>query len=167
MSRMTRAVSVSPTTPSPVTLPPTRPTPGLLPSWAPLHALLSRSGCQATTSRTPPPGMTPLHAQELARGPLAAVRLHRAGCTPTPASVRWRRPSLQRGRTPAASRRLLGQQQNGLLTHPLCGAVQRKIAAYLQQYADNQNISFLPSIVSTSTRMHGEFLGLLFQQAHR
>jgi hypothetical protein len=43
----------------------------------------------------------------------------------------------------------------------------RKIAAYQQQYADNQNISFLPAIVSTSTRMHGEFLRLLFLQAHR
>jgi hypothetical protein len=39
--------------------------------------------------------------------------------------------------------------------------------AYRQQYADNQNISFLPAIVSTSTRMHGEFLRLLFLQAHR
>ena len=45
--------------------------------------------------------------------------------------------------------------------------VLRKIAAYQQQYADNQNISFLPAIVSTSTRMHGEFLRLLFLQAHR
>jgi len=42
-----------------------------------------------------------------------------------------------------------------------------KIAAYQQQYADNQNTSFLPAIVSTSTRMHGEFLRLLFLQAHR
>ena len=42
----------------------------------------------------------------------------------------------------------------------------RKFAAYQQQYADNQNISFLPAIVSTSTRMHGEFLRL-FLQAHR
>ena len=41
----------------------------------------------------------------------------------------------------------------------------RKIAAYRQQYADNQNISFLPTIVSTLTRMHGEFLRLLFLQA--
>ena len=32
----------------------------------------------------------------------------------------------------------------------------RKIAAYQKQYADNQNISFLPAIVSTSIRMHGE-----------
>ena len=48
MSRMTRAVSVSPTTPSLVTPHHTRPTPGLLPSWAPLPAPLSRSGCQAT-----------------------------------------------------------------------------------------------------------------------
>ena len=44
---------------------------------------------------------------------------------------------------------------------------QRKIAAYQQQYADNQNISFLPAIVSTSTRMNGEFLRLLFLQAYR
>ena len=28
-------------------------------------------------------------------------------------------------------------------------------------------VSFLPAIVSTSTRMHGEFLRLLFLQAHR
>ena len=34
-------------------------------------------------------------------------------------------------------------------------------------HADNQNIYFLPAIVSTSTRMHGEFLRLLFLQAHR
>ena len=53
------------------------------------------------------------------------------------------------------------------LDGPLCGAAQRKIAAYRQQYADNQNISFLTAIVSTSTRMHGEFLRLLFLQAHR
>ena len=53
-------------------------------------------------------------------------------------------------------------QQNGSLSHPqdidapLRIAAQRKIAAYQQQYADNQNISFLPAILSTSTRMHGE-----------
>ncbi len=64
-------------------------------------------------------------------------------------------------------------QQNGCLSHPqdleaqLRIAAQRKIGAYQQQYADNQNISFLPVIVSTSTRMHGEFLRLLFLQAHR
>ena len=63
-------------------------------------------------------------------------------------------------------------QQNGLLTHPqdldgpLCVAAQRKINAYRQQYADNQNISFLPAIVSTSCRMHGEFLRLLFLLDH-
>ena len=49
---------------------------------------------------------------------------------------------------------------------PLRIAAQRKIAAYQQQYADNQNISFLPAIVSTSTRMHGKFLRLLFLQDH-
>ena len=52
-------------------------------------------------------------------------------------------------------------QQNDLLSHPqdldapLRLAAQRKINGYRQQYADNQNISFLPAIVSTSTRMHG------------
>ena len=40
----------------------------------------------------------------------------------------------------------------------------RKFAAYQQQYADKQNISFLPAIVSTSIRMDGEFLRLLFLQ---
>jgi hypothetical protein len=64
-------------------------------------------------------------------------------------------------------------QQNGLLLYPqdldapLRLAVQRKVNSYRQQNADNQNISFLPAIVSTRTRMHGEFLRLLFLQAHR
>ncbi len=63
--------------------------------------------------------------------------------------------------------------QNGLLSHlhdldaPLRLAAQRKINSYRQQYADNQNISFLPAIMSTSTRMHGEFLRLVFLRAHR
>ena len=63
--------------------------------------------------------------------------------------------------------------QNGLLSHPkdlavpLRLAAQRKINSYRQQYADNQNTSFLPAIMSTRTRMHGEFLPLLFLQAHR
>jgi hypothetical protein len=64
-------------------------------------------------------------------------------------------------------------QQNGSLSHPqdLDGpmrvAGQRKTNAYRQTYADNQHISFLPAIMSTSNRMHGEFLRLLFLQAHR
>jgi hypothetical protein len=64
-------------------------------------------------------------------------------------------------------------QQNGLLSHPqdlnapLRLAAHLKINNYRQQYADNQNISFLPAIVSTRTHMHGEFLRLLFLQAHR
>ncbi len=45
-------------------------------------------------------------------------------------------------------------------------AAQRKTNAYKQTYADNQNISFLPVIMSTSNRMYGEFLRLLFLQAH-
>jgi hypothetical protein len=64
-------------------------------------------------------------------------------------------------------------QQNGLLSHPqdfdapLRLAAQRKINSHRQQYADNQNISFLPAIMTTSSCMHGEFLRLLFLQAHR
>jgi len=64
-------------------------------------------------------------------------------------------------------------QQNGSPSHPqdLDGpmrvAAQRKTNACKQTYADNQNIYFLPAIISTSNRMHGEFLGLLFLQAHR
>ena len=64
-------------------------------------------------------------------------------------------------------------QQNGSLTHPqdldapLRIGAQRKLNSYRQQYVDNQNICFLPAILSTFTRMHGEFLRLLFLQAHR
>jgi hypothetical protein len=47
-------------------------------------------------------------------------------------------------------------QQNGSLSHPqdldspMCVAAQRKTNAYKPTYADNQNISFLPAIMSTS-----------------
>jgi hypothetical protein len=64
-------------------------------------------------------------------------------------------------------------QQNGSLSHPqdldcpMRVAAQRKTNAYKQTYDDNQNIFFLPAIMSTSNRMHGEFLRLLFLQAHR
>ena len=65
-------------------------------------------------------------------------------------------------------------QQNGSLSHPqdldcpMRVAAQRKTNAYKQTYADNHNISFLPAIMSTSNRMHGEFLRLLyFLQAHQ
>ena len=63
-------------------------------------------------------------------------------------------------------------QQNGAISHPqdldapLRLAAQRKINSYRQHYADNQNISFLPAIMTTSSRMHGEFLRLLLLQAH-
>ena len=39
--------------------------------------------------------------------------------------------------------------------------------AVINNNADNQNISFLLAIMSTSTSMHGEFLRFLFLQAHR
>jgi len=64
-------------------------------------------------------------------------------------------------------------RQNGLLSHlhdldaPLRLAAQRKINSCRQQSSDNQDISFLPAVMSTSTRMHGEFLRLFFLQAHR
>ena len=53
------------------------------------------------------------------------------------------------------------------LDGPMRVAAQRKTNAYKQTYADNQNISFLLAIMSTSNRMHDEFLRLLFLQAHR
>jgi hypothetical protein len=53
------------------------------------------------------------------------------------------------------------------LDAPLRLAALPKINNYRHQYADNQNISFLPAIVSISTRMLGELLRLLFLQAHR
>ena len=64
-------------------------------------------------------------------------------------------------------------QQNGLLSNPqdldapLCLATQRQVNSYRQQYYDNQNISFLPAIMTTSSRIHSKFLRLLFLQAHR
>ncbi len=48
------------------------------------------------------------------------------------------------------------------LDAPLRLAAQRKIDSYRQQYADNQKISFLPAMTTTSSCMHGEFLRLLF-----
>ena len=45
---------------------------------------------------------------------------------------------------------------------PLHIAAQRKIAAYQQQYTDNQNISFLPAIVSTSTACMASFCVFFF-----
>ena len=62
-------------------------------------------------------------------------------------------------------------QQNGAPSHPqdldapLRLAAQRKIISYRQHYADNQSISFLPAIMTTSSRMHGEslsFCGFFF-----
>ncbi len=62
---------------------------------------------------------------------------------------------------------------NGLLPRPqdldapLHVAARKKISTYRDQYANNRNITFMPAITSTSSRMHGEFLRLLFLQAHR
>ena len=59
-------------------------------------------------------------------------------------------------------------QQNGLLSHPqdlddpLSLAAQPKVNSYRQQHTDNQNISFLPAIMPTSSRMHGEFFASSF-----
>jgi hypothetical protein len=52
----------------------------------------------------------PLHAQALARGPLAAVRLHRASRTPTPAAIRWRRRVRCPPRRPPALKTSKAQQ---------------------------------------------------------
>ena len=61
---------------------------------------------------------------------------------------------------------------NSLLPHPqdldapLHVAARKKIA-YRAQFANNRNITFMPAITSTSSHMYGEFLRLLFLQAHR
>jgi hypothetical protein len=59
-------------------------------------------------------------------------------------------------------------QQNGLLSHPqdhdapLRLAAQRKINSYRQQYANNQNISFLPAIVSKAHACTASFCVFFF-----
>ena len=114
MSHTTRAVSVSPTTPSLATTHHTQPIPGLLPSG---HLCPPSSASLAARQLPPGPHQLgcppPLHAQTLARGPLATVQLHPAVYSGTArAAVRRRRwLCCERGRTPAASRRLPGQQQ--------------------------------------------------------
>jgi hypothetical protein len=67
-----------------------RPTPGVLPSWAPLPALLHRSGCRATTSRSSHLGCPPsVPAKASAQGTPGALRLHRsAGSSTARAAVR-------------------------------------------------------------------------------
>ena len=63
--------------------------------------------------------------------------------------------------------------QSVRLTHPqdidasLHIAAQRKINSYMQQCADNQDTFFLPAIMSTSTRMHGEFCVFFFYRPTR
>jgi hypothetical protein len=80
---------------------------------------------------------------------------------------------VREGGTKTLSKHSTSHWQLGSLSHPqdLDGpmrvAAQRKTNAYRQTYANNQNISFLPAIMSTSNRMHREFLRLLFLQAHR
>ena len=49
---------------------------------------------------------------------------------------------------------------------PLNEAAKRKVNKYRNTYI-NHSISFLLAITSTSARMHGGFLRLLFLQAHR
>ena len=62
---------------------------------------------------------------------------------------------------------------NGTLSHPdtpdtpLNEAAKRKVNKYRNTYINHHSISFLPAITSTSSRIHGEFLRLLFLQAHR
>ena len=63
-------------------------------------------------------------------------------------------------------------QLNGTLSHPKTPDAPLNEAANRNRntYANNNRISFLPAITSTSAHMHGEFLQflrLLFLQAHR
>ncbi len=74
-------------------------------------------------------------------------------------------PRPDRKQLTRAAERLLSHPQD--LDAPLRLAAQRNINSFRQQYTDNQNISFLPAIMSTFSRMHGGVLRLLFLQAHR
>ena len=60
-------------------------------------------------------------------------------------------------------------QQNGSLSHTqdLDAPCVLLRSANLPDIGNNQNISFLPAIMTTSSHIHGEFLRLLFLQAHR
>ena len=63
-------------------------------------------------------------------------------------------------------------QHGGLKNHDpnrvLNDAAVKKIVGngYCQYYLQNQNKSFLPLIMSTSGRLHGEFVRLLYLLAH-
>ena len=105
-----------------------------------------RLGHTRHTSRTSATKFGHGPAQALASGPFAAVRLHRASRTPTPAVVRWWQRSRQRGRTPAASRRLPGPHSSGGRFPP-----QRPPALKTSRPSSPRSPSSLPGAVSRSS----------------
>jgi hypothetical protein len=105
-----------------------------------------RLGHTRHTSRTRATKFGHGPAQALASGPFAAVRLHRASRTPTPAVVRWWQRSRQRGRTPAASRRLPGPHSSGGRFPP-----QRPPALKTSRPSSPRSPSSLPGAVSRSS----------------
>jgi len=152
---------VSPTTPSLVTPHHTRPTPGLLPG----HLCPPRSAGLA--ARQQPPGPLklgcppPLHAQALAQGPLAAVRLHRAvGSGTAHAAVRRLCRCCQRGRAPAhvpqyppsPRKQLCTRSCSNKHTHPQpqAGSQDNCNGKLLLQQLDRLHLAFKRSQVSPS-----------------
>ena len=126
---------------------------------------LCPSSSASLAARQRPPGHQlgcppPLHAHAFALGPLAAVRLHQAvGSGTARAAVRrrmWR--CCQRGRTPAASPRLLGASSSsrnstvfiwhssGVRCPPRCLPALRT-----SSHSISRSLSSLPSAVSWSS----------------
>jgi hypothetical protein len=135
---------VSPTTPSLVTPHHTRPTPGLLPSWAPLHAPLSRSGCQATTSRTPQVGLPPPSAGS------SACTGTSCSSTTAPSSRQWHSP---RSRPNVLSRKVAGggaAANAGAHPQPHAGSQDNGNSKLLLPQLDRLHLAFKRSQVSPS-----------------
>ena len=53
------------------------------------------------------------------------------------------------------------------INKPIQEAAKEKVAKYQSDYANDHRISFMPAAFSTSGRIEGEFLRLLFYHAHR
>ena len=86
-----------------------------------------------------------------------------AGSMMTSSPQRHETRSGKRSRTESASSHAIASPGPRCVFAFCCAAqIVTKINSYRQQYADNQNISFLTAIVSTSSRIHGEFCAFFF-----
>ena len=109
----------------------------MLPSWAPLHALLSRSGCQATTSRTPTHGMPPPSARS------SACTGTSCSSTTAPSSRQWHSPRSRPRRGGAAA-------NAGAHPQPHAGSQDNGNGKLLLPQLDLLHLAFTRSQVSPS-----------------